>query len=321
MLFSLLGDEADHVEMGVGDGVGGALLDPDAADFARAFTRWGKRQTWEETVAHRYVELEASREGDTMCLMRLGRFLGDIRPMKPMKMEAKQLQEIVGDDARAAFLREHHKINSPATTPYYLAQLDCRAHFGSGRRSLQDLTSQVWQRILATHIATLPRTLPELPDLLAHVSYQPLLFLGPAGTETPLHQDPHPNFFVQVVGCKFFRLIPDSSETVGEGNVVQRCAEPGRSHFARNSEEVMRKKHLLANRGIEESDKEPECFNIDVILKPGDCLFIPKGCWHYVKSLTASVSLSYMVGEGDEDHFPSWRTLCSGAYPDDPYVD
>ena len=31
----------------------------------------------------------------------------------------------------------------------------------------------------------------------------------------------------------------------------------------------------------------------ETILGPGDTLFIPSGCWHYVRSLTASVSVNF----------------------------
>ena len=31
----------------------------------------------------------------------------------------------------------------------------------------------------------------------------------------------------------------------------------------------------------------------DVILGPGDFVFIPARCWHYVRSLTASISLNF----------------------------
>ena len=32
---------------------------------------------------------------------------------------------------------------------------------------------------------------------------------------------------------------------------------------------------------------------LDVVLGPGDFVFIPARCWHYVRSLTASISLNF----------------------------
>ena len=31
----------------------------------------------------------------------------------------------------------------------------------------------------------------------------------------------------------------------------------------------------------------------DVVLAPGDFVFIPAKCWHYVRSLTASISMNF----------------------------
>lgn len=31
----------------------------------------------------------------------------------------------------------------------------------------------------------------------------------------------------------------------------------------------------------------------EVLLRPGDALFMPQGLWHYVRSLTTSVSINY----------------------------
>lgn len=31
----------------------------------------------------------------------------------------------------------------------------------------------------------------------------------------------------------------------------------------------------------------------EVLLRPGDALFMPQGLWHYVRSLTTSVSVNY----------------------------
>ena len=31
----------------------------------------------------------------------------------------------------------------------------------------------------------------------------------------------------------------------------------------------------------------------EAVLGPGDCLFIPRGCWHWVVALTPSCSMSF----------------------------
>jgi len=43
-------------------------------------------------------------------------------------------------------------------------------------------------------------------------------------------------------------------------------------------------------------DRFPDFINatpFDVLLAPGDFVFIPAKCWHYVRSLTPSVSLNF----------------------------
>jgi mannose-6-phosphate isomerase-like protein (cupin superfamily) len=32
---------------------------------------------------------------------------------------------------------------------------------------------------------------------------------------------------------------------------------------------------------------------IDIVLEPGECVFLPLGWWHWVKSLDVSISLSF----------------------------
>ena len=32
---------------------------------------------------------------------------------------------------------------------------------------------------------------------------------------------------------------------------------------------------------------------VDMVLEPGDVLFLPRGWWHYLKSLSTSISLAF----------------------------
>ncbi|CAD7958662.1 unnamed protein product [Amoebophrya sp. A120] len=55
---------------------------------------------------------------------------------------------------------------------------------------------------------------------------------------------------------------------------------------------------MLTNKHCSSTpDRRPghveSCDAIDVIVKPGDVLYIPKHWWHYVESLTTSASLSF----------------------------
>ena len=99
------------------------------------------------------------------------------------------------------------------------------------------------------------------------------VWLGPAGTTSPLHTDPQQNIFVQVVGSKAILLHPPSENDClypTEGlmsNTSQIDAEtPDFEHFPRYRDA----KGFLA------------------IVEAGDALFIPKGTWHYVRGLQPS---------------------------------
>lgn len=94
------------------------------------------------------------------------------------------------------------------------------------------------------------------------------LWLGPAGTITPLHHDTSNILFCQVHGRKRIVLAPpwatallDSASGVYNRRIPQD----------------------LMDEGIE---------SIVLTLEPGEALFIPVGWWHDVRALDASVSLA-----------------------------
>uniref|UniRef100_A0A0R3RV12 JmjC domain-containing protein n=1 Tax=Elaeophora elaphi TaxID=1147741 RepID=A0A0R3RV12_9BILA len=104
------------------------------------------------------------------------------------------------------------------------------------------------------------------------------IWIGPAGTVSPLHFDPKNNIFCQVVGRKFLRMVP-----------------------AAESENVYpRKDGILTNTSqldvrypdITKFPRFCEAHVFDCVLDAGECLFIPAGFWHYVLALDPSMSVS-----------------------------
>eukprot|EP00299_Pterocystis_sp_00344_P009048 c3673_g1_i1.p1 GENE.c3673_g1_i1~~c3673_g1_i1.p1 ORF type:complete len:330 (+),score=37.38 c3673_g1_i1:453-1442(+) len=113
-------------------------------------------------------------------------------------------------------------------------------------------------------------------------------WIGPKNTVSCLHHDPHHNLLCQVVGRKFLRLfLPDQTHLLypHEG-------------FAHNTSQV----DLAAPDHV----KYPlyaQAQGIDCVLEPGEMLYIPPKCWHYVVALDVSMSVSFWFGE---DRLRGW---------------
>ncbi|MCB9631708.1 MAG: cupin-like domain-containing protein [Sandaracinus sp.] len=94
------------------------------------------------------------------------------------------------------------------------------------------------------------------------------LWLGPAGTVTPLHHDTSSILFVQVVGRKRVTLIaPNELSMFDRAHAMYAAVEP------------------------EEIADDVRVHELE--LGPGDTLFLPVGWWHHVRALTPSISLAF----------------------------
>lgn len=97
------------------------------------------------------------------------------------------------------------------------------------------------------------------------------LWLGPAGTVTPLHHDTSGIVFVQVWGRKRLLLASPTETALLRG---------ARAMYA-----------AVDPEGALEGDLGEIRFH-DVELDPGQSLFIPAGWWHHVRALTPSISVA-----------------------------
>ncbi|CAL1409512.1 unnamed protein product [Linum trigynum] len=104
-------------------------------------------------------------------------------------------------------------------------------------------------------------------------------WFGPAGTVTPLHHDPHHNILAQVVGKKYIRLYSAS---------LSDELYPHKETMLYNSSQVD-----LDNIDEKQFPKLHDLEFLDCILEEGEMLYIPPKWWHYVRSLTTSLSVSF----------------------------
>lgn len=107
------------------------------------------------------------------------------------------------------------------------------------------------------------------------------VWIGSAGTRSMLHSDLKDNLFCQVWGEKDVTLLSWEDSRAAypfPDNLVNSqvdLAEPDLARFPRLAGVVFR----------------------SATVRPGDVLFIPRGCWHDIRSRTPSVSVNHWFGE------------------------
>lgn len=104
-------------------------------------------------------------------------------------------------------------------------------------------------------------------------------WLGPSGTISTMHQDPKHNLLCQVIGAKKIILAaPDEADNLYpyEGKMLQNTSQVDAENL--------------------DFERFPLARNVkffSVTLLEGDVLYIPPKWWHYVRSLSRSMSVSF----------------------------
>lgn len=131
----------------------------------------------------------------------------------------------------------------------------------------------------AAALACLEQDLGFIDKLLVRDGAQPhgMPWIGPAGSFTPLHHDLTNNLLLQIQGRKRLLLVA-----------------PSETPRLYNDHHVYSRIRDLAEPGLVERFPAVEGLNVhQVILGPGEALFIPLGWWHQVTALDFSVTLTH----------------------------
>jgi hypothetical protein len=209
--------------------------------------------------------------------------------------------------------------NTPAPKTGYLAQHDLFAQIPSLRADIS----------IPDYCYTDP--CPSNPFNVKPVSKldEPLLnaWFGPASTISPLHTDPYHNILAQVVGYKYIRLYAPSETPhlyprgedengIDMSNTSEVDLDWAMGVWPEISCWLNNQTNSGENRGMEGEEEESETVlesededekaewerdyvgfrkarYVDAVIGPGDCLYVPVGWWHYVRSLTPSFSVSF----------------------------
>lgn len=143
----------------------------------------------------------------------------------------------------------------------------------------------------ATALRELWDDVVQIPEYLDGNSAQRgFLWFGPKGTITPLHHDLTNNFMAQVYGKKLVRLI-QSNELPYVYNHLHCYSEVDLDNIDYDRFPLMRHVNI-----------------IDCELNAGEILFLPVGCWHYVRGLDISMTMSFTNFLFDNDFSSMYRT-------------
>lgn len=154
---------------------------------------------------------------------------------------------------------------------YYMTANNCAAN--------NEFVSRLWQDV------------GDIPDYLDRTSpNRGFFWLGPAGAVTPMHHDLTHNLMAQILGRKRVKLV-----------------SPADLAYMYNH------RHCFTEVDPESAEQSGhpmfEGVNVhEVLLQPGDCLFLPVGWWHHVRSLDISISLTFSNFQFPNDFYSSYQT-------------
>nr|VZI20842.1 unnamed protein product [Spirometra erinaceieuropaei] len=125
------------------------------------------------------------------------------------------------------------------------------------------------------------------------------IWFGPAGTVSPLHHDSdRSNVLCQVIGKKYVKLY-----TADQTDLIY----PHGDSMLSNTSQV----DVVAPR-LEEFPRFANASGFHGCIEAGEMLFIPPRCWHYLQSLSCSISLNFWWNVSP-DFIPQWPPSYTAA--------
>ena len=144
-------------------------------------------------------------------------------------------------------------------------------------------TTYMAQHPLLDQVVSLAEDLvpPELPSPVQTTA----VWIGTDGTVTALHTDSYENLFLQVAGYKYVRLYPPSE--------TRRLYVGGRQGEGAQGNLSQIRLEEPAEKTAAEFPESLDAEYVEMVVGPGDAFFIPSGTWHFLRSLTPSVSINF----------------------------
>lgn len=187
------------------------------------------------------------------------------------RLQGEEVEVMTGRDANPDYASDHDRHRTRMPFGQYADMVE-RA--GETNDFYMVPRNENWRR---DGFASLRRDV-RAPEGLIDPSLAPdmmTLLLGPAGTVTPLHHDNMNVLLAQVFGRKRVRLVPPFERS---------RVYPRQGTFS----------HVDAERP--DAARHPDFLEasvVEVVLAPGELLFIPVGWWHWVRALDVSASVSF----------------------------
>lgn len=159
-----------------------------------------------------------------------------------------------------------------------------RATFNDFLSVIERPPSNASPAYLIAHDRLLDR--PAFKSLLDDITFDPRYFdgkdthgrvffwLGSAGSTTPMHRDLGNVYLAQIKGRKLIRMVPSKQLHLMYNEVGYHSDAD------------------FDNLSFDDFPLLKDAFIADIIVKPGDLLFIPVGWWHFVKCLDTSITIT-----------------------------